>query len=62
MPKGNIVADYYIRCGLCQYIGYADGRTKREAMNTARKAGWRYTNCYGWTCPSCLKRRGKPQE
>ncbi len=51
--KGQVFAEYWVRCGLCRHEAILDARKRRIAVEEVRERGWRRTHEDGWICPTC---------
>lgn len=47
--------DYFLKCDLCLNLEYMDGKTKSDALKTARGKGW-YVNAKTSVCNLCLEK------
>ena len=51
---GVITTEYTVWCGRCCDWNQIANK-KSVAIRIWRKNGWKKTEGYGWTCPSCCK-------
>ncbi len=51
--RGQIVADFWIVCGVCEREAPLDTRKRRIGVNKARAWGWARVRDHGWVCPDC---------
>jgi len=59
--RGQIIADFWIVCGLCEREVPLDARKRRIGINKARSWGWTSVLHKGWVCPECQGRdKGNP--
>lgn len=56
MRKGRIFTEYWIQCGVCEYMEALAARTRQAAEEARIERGWvrRYTA--GYICPDCVKK------
>jgi len=53
--RGQIIADFWIVCGICEREVPLDARKRRIGINKARSWGWTSRLHKGWVCPECQR-------
>jgi len=51
--RGQIIADFWIVCGVCKHAVPLNARKRRVGIHTARTWGWTSVLQKGWVCPAC---------
>lgn len=52
--RGEIRAEYWVSCGVCNDTQFAEGGSKKAAVEQAKtRLGYKWTRQDGWVCPRC---------